>query len=72
LTSKKTAWKTCLKELLWFSDLETYEFVYMVGNCHIYEEHFDALKGQLLMQNELHPFQLLKLVALMKILMIIK
>ena len=37
-------------------DLEAYEFVYMVGNCHIYEEHFDALKGQLLMQNELHPF----------------
>ena len=37
-------------------DLEAYEFVYMVGNCHIYEEHFDALNGQLLMQNELHPF----------------
>ena len=35
-------------------DLEATEFVYMVGNCHIYEEHFDALKGQL--QNELHPF----------------
>jgi thymidylate synthase len=35
-------------------DLEAYEFVYMVGNCHIYEEHFDALKGQL--QNELYPF----------------
>ena len=35
-------------------NLEAYEFVYMVGNCHIYEEHFDALNGQL--QNELHPF----------------
>ena len=35
-------------------DLEATEFVYMVGNCHIYEEHFDALNG--LLQNELYPF----------------
>ena len=40
-------------------DLEATEFVYMVGNCHIYEEHFDALKGQL--QNELHPFPTIKI-----------
>ena len=35
-------------------NLEATEFVYMAGNCHIYEEHIDALKRQLF--NELHPF----------------
>ena len=34
--------------------LEAYEFVYMAGNCHIYEEHIDPIKGQL--DNELYPF----------------
>lgn len=27
--------------------LEAYEFVHFVGNCHIYEEHIDAIKEQL-------------------------
>jgi thymidylate synthase len=26
--------------------LEAYEFVYFMGNCHIYEEHIDAAKLQ--------------------------
>jgi thymidylate synthase len=28
-------------------DLEPYEFVYFMGNCHIYEEHLEPIKEQL-------------------------
>jgi thymidylate synthase len=28
-------------------DLEPYEFVYFMGNCHIYEEHFESIKEQI-------------------------
>jgi thymidylate synthase len=28
-------------------DLEPYEFVYFAGNCHIYEEHLEAIKEQI-------------------------
>ena len=28
--------------------LEAFEFIYNIGNCHIYEEHIDALKSQVL------------------------
>jgi thymidylate synthase len=28
-------------------DLEPYEFVYFMGNCHIYEEHLESIKEQL-------------------------
>jgi len=34
--------------------LEPYEFIYTLGNCHIYDDHIDALKGQL--ERELHEF----------------
>ena len=27
--------------------LEAYEFIYFMGNCHIYEEHLDVIKEQL-------------------------
>jgi thymidylate synthase len=27
--------------------LEAYEFIYFKGNCHIYEEHIEAIKEQL-------------------------
>ena len=27
--------------------LEAYEFVHFVGNCHIYEEHIEAIRGQI-------------------------
>jgi thymidylate synthase len=27
--------------------LEAHEFVYFMGNCHIYEEHLDVIKEQL-------------------------
>ena len=40
-------------------NLEAYEFVYMAGNCHIYEEHIEPLKKQLL--NELYPFPTIEL-----------
>ena len=33
--------------------LEAYEFVHFVGNCHIYEEHIDAMKEQVLRE----PFE---------------
>jgi len=32
--------------------LEPYEFIYFMGNCHIYEEHLDAIKNQI----ERNPF----------------
>lgn len=28
-------------------DLEPYEFVYFMGNCHIYQEHLEAIKEQI-------------------------
>lgn len=28
-------------------ELEAYEFVYFMGNCHIYQQHFEAVKEQL-------------------------
>ena len=28
-------------------DLEPYEFIHYMGNCHIYEEHLDIIKEQL-------------------------
>ena len=31
-------------------DLEPFEFIYFMGNCHIYEEHIDAIKTQILRQ----------------------
>ena len=34
--------------------LEAFEFIYNVGNCHIYEEHVEALRGQL--RNRLYAF----------------
>jgi thymidylate synthase len=33
--------------------LEAYEFVHFVGNCHIYEDHIDAMKEQVLRE----PFE---------------
>ena len=35
-------------------DLEAYEFIHHLGNCHIYDDHIDALKNQI--NNELYPF----------------
>lgn len=34
-------------------ELEAYEFVYFMGNCHIYQQHFEAVKEQL----ERKPFE---------------
>ena len=34
--------------------LEAYEFVHFVGNCHIYEEHIETIKEQLV--REPYPF----------------
>ncbi len=34
--------------------LEAYEFVYFEGNCHLYEEHIEAIKEQL--KREPYPF----------------
>jgi len=28
-------------------DLEPYEFIYFMGNCHIYQEHLDSIKEQI-------------------------
>ena len=39
-------------------DLEPFEFVYFLGNAHIYEEHMDVLKKQL----NINPFSFPKLV----------
>ena len=35
--------------------METEKFVYFLGNAHIYEEHIDALKQQILRQPYLFP-----------------
>lgn len=40
-------------------DLEPYEFVYFLGNVHIYDDHFEALKNQL--DNELYDFPTLNI-----------
>jgi thymidylate synthase len=37
-------------------DLEADEFVYFLGNCHIYEDHIDALKEQLTRRDYVYPF----------------
>jgi len=37
-------------------DLEADEFVYFLGNCHIYEDHIDALRMQLKRREELFDF----------------
>jgi thymidylate synthase len=34
-------------------DLEPYEFVYFMGNCHIYQEHFECIKEQV----ERNPYE---------------
>ena len=34
--------------------LEAFEFIYNIGNCHIYEEHINALKNQVL--NDCYQF----------------
>jgi thymidylate synthase len=33
--------------------LEAHEFIYFMGNCHIYEEHLESIKEQL----EREPFE---------------
>ena len=38
-----------------YTGLETEKFVYFLGNAHIYEEHIDALKQQILRQPYLFP-----------------
>lgn len=40
-------------------DLEVDDFVYFMGNVHIYDDHIDALKSQL--NNKLHPLPTLKI-----------
>jgi thymidylate synthase len=34
--------------------LEAYEFVYFMGNCHLYEQHIEPIQTQL--QKEPYPF----------------
>ena len=36
-------------------DLEADEFIHFLGNCHIYEEHLDALKKQITIEPLLFP-----------------
>ena len=40
-------------------DLEAHEFVYFMGNVHIYDDHVESLKPQL--SNKLYPFPTLKI-----------
>ena len=40
-------------------DLEADDFVYFMGNVHIYDDHVDSLKPQL--SNPLYPFPTLKI-----------
>lgn len=40
-------------------DLEPYEFIYYLGNTHIYEEHADALKEQI--ERKPYPFPTMKI-----------
>ena len=35
--------------------LEAYEFVYFMGNCHIYEEHIEAAKSHLTREPKIFP-----------------
>jgi len=35
-------------------DLEPYEFIYHLGNCHIYDDHLEPLRNQV--NNVLYPF----------------
>lgn len=41
--------------------LEAYEFIYFMGNCHIYEEHIESIKVQLL--REPYPFPTLNITS---------
>ena len=43
-------------------DLEPYEFVYFMGNCHIYEEHLEPIKEQI----ERKPYEFPNLVIVNK------
>ena len=36
-------------------DLEPHEFVYYLGNAHIYDDHYDALKDQIIKKPYLFP-----------------
>ena len=36
-------------------DLEPYEFLYYKGNCHIYEEHINPLKEQIMREPYIFP-----------------
>ena len=40
-------------------DLEAYEFVYYLGNCHIYDDHYEALRTQ--MKLSPYPFPTIKI-----------
>ena len=36
-------------------ELEAEEFVHFIGNCHIYEEHMEALKSQIILEPMIFP-----------------
>jgi thymidylate synthase len=40
--------------------LEAHEFIYFMGNCHIYEEHLDVIKEQI--EREPYDFPSLEIV----------
>ena len=42
-----------------FCGLEAYEFIYFLGNAHIYDDHFDSLKEQL--KRKPYPFPTLEI-----------
>jgi thymidylate synthase len=39
--------------------LEAYEFIYFMGNCHIYKEHIEAMQQQII--REPYPFPTLSI-----------
>ena len=55
LTSKKLAWKTCLKELLWFISGSTDNSILQEQNVHIWDEDAKKAKDFNYMEGDLGP-----------------
>ena len=47
LTSKKLAWKTCLKELLWFISGSTDNSILNNEKVHIWDDNTDEYKNRI-------------------------
>ena len=72
LTTKKLAWKTCLRELLWFIRGQTSNEVLKKQNVHIWDgnasreflDQYTDINGDILMLNTVIVIQIIKIKVL--------